>query len=161
MVEISIGTALVAIGAGLSIGIAGSLSGLGQGQVAATSVGAVAEKPGMFAQGIVFTALPETQAIYGFLIGLLLIVFSGMMSGKAVQTNFGILAIGAGLAVGIAAAGSALGQANAASASVGAVVEEPGMFAQGIVFSALPETQAIYGFLIALLLIVFSGVMAG
>jgi V/A-type H+/Na+-transporting ATPase subunit K len=161
MVEISLGTGLVAIGAGLAIGIAGSLSGLGQGQVAATSVGAVAESPGMFARGIVFTALPETQAIYGFLIGLLLIVFSGMMGGKVVQTNFGILAIGAGLAVGVAAAGSALGQSLAASASVGAVVEEPTMFARGIVFSALPETQAIYGFLIALLLIVFSGVMAG
>ena len=159
MVAISLGTGLVAIGAGLAIGIAGSLSGLGQGQVAATAVGAVAERSEMFSQGIVFTALPETQAIYGFLIGLLLIVFSGMMSGQAVQTNFGILAIGAGLAVGVAAAGSALGQANAASASVGAVVEEPGMFSQGIVFSALPETQAIYGFLIALLLIVFSGVM--
>jgi V/A-type H+-transporting ATPase subunit K len=161
MVEISLGTALVAIGAGLAIGIAGSMSGVGQGQVAATSVGAVAEEPTMFARGIVFTALPETQAIYGFLIGLLLIVFSGMMSGQAVQSNFGILAIGAGLAVGVAAAGSALGQAVAASASVGAVVEDPSMFARGIVFSALPETQAIYGFLIALLLIVFSGVMAG
>jgi len=161
MVAISLGTGLVAIGAGLAIGIAGSLSGLGQGQVAATAVGAVAERSEMFSQGIVFTALPETQAIYGFLIGLLLIVFSGMMSGKVVQTNFGILAIGAGLAVGVAAAGSALGQSLAASASVGAVVEEPGMFSQGIVFSALPETQAIYGFLIALLLIVFSGVMGG
>jgi V/A-type H+-transporting ATPase subunit K len=161
MVEISLGAALVAIGAGLAIGIAGALSGLGQGQVAATSVGAVAEDPAMFARGIVFTALPETQSIYGFLIGLLLIVFSGMMSGQAVQSNFGILAIGAGLAIGVAAAGSALGQANAASASVGAVVEDPSMFARGIVFSALPETQAIYGFLIALLLIVFSGVLTG
>jgi V/A-type H+-transporting ATPase subunit K len=159
MVEISLGAALVAIGAGLAIGIAGSLSGLGQGQVAATSVGAVAERKEFFSQGIIFTALPETQAIYGFLIGLLLIVFSGMMSGQAVQTNFGILAIGAGLAIGVAAAGSSLGQANAASASVGAVVEEPEMFSQGVVFTALPETQAIYGFLIALLLIVFSGVM--
>jgi V/A-type H+/Na+-transporting ATPase subunit K len=161
MVEISLGTALVAIGSGLAIGLAGAMSGIGQGRVAATSVGAVAERSEMFSQGIVFTALPETQAIYGFLIGLLLIVFSGMMSGQAVQTNFGILAIGAGLAVGIAAAGSALGQANAASGAVGAVVEEPTMFSQGIVFSALPETQAIYGFLIALLLIVFSGVMGG
>jgi len=81
MVEITLGAALVAIGAGLAIGIAGSLSGLGQGQVAATSVGAVAENPGMFARGIVFTALPETQSIYGFLIALLLIVFSGVMAG--------------------------------------------------------------------------------
>ncbi|MDP3065771.1 MAG: V-type ATP synthase subunit K [Methanobacteriaceae archaeon] len=159
MVELSFGTALLAIGAGLSIGLAGAMSGIGQGRVAAVSVGAVAEDPSMFSRGIVFTALPETQAIYGFLIALLLIVFSGMMAGQAVSTNFGILAIGAGLAIGVAAAGSALGQSNAAVASVGAVVEEPTMFARGIVFSALPETQAIYGFLVALLLIVFSGVM--
>ena len=81
MVEISLGAALVAVGAGLAIGIAGSLSGLGQGQVAATSVGAVAEEPTMFARGIVFTALPETQAIYGFLIAILLMVFGGIMGG--------------------------------------------------------------------------------
>ncbi|MBM4241159.1 MAG: V-type ATP synthase subunit K [Euryarchaeota archaeon] len=161
MVEITIGAALVAVGAGLAMGIAGAGSGLGQGQAAASSVGAVAEEPTMFARGIVFTALPETQAIYGFLIALLLMVFSGLMAGKAVPTNFGILAIGAGLAIGVAAAGSGLGQGLAASASVGAVVEDPGMFARGIVFSALPETQAIYGFLIALLLIVFSGIMVG
>ncbi|MBZ9570357.1 V-type ATP synthase subunit K, partial [Methanobrevibacter sp. TMH8] len=34
-----------------------------------------------------------------------------------------------------------------------------GMFAQGIIFSALPETQAIYGFLIAILLMVFGGIL--
>jgi V/A-type H+-transporting ATPase subunit K len=33
------------------------------------------------------------------------------------------------------------------------------MFARGIIFSALPETQAIYGFLIAILLMVFSGIL--
>jgi V/A-type H+/Na+-transporting ATPase subunit K len=161
MVEITIGAALVAVGAGIAVGAAAAGSGLGQGQAAATSVGTVAEDPGMFARGIVFTALPETQAIYGFLIALLLIVFSGLIAGKAVPTNFGILAIGAGLAVGVAASGSGMGQGLAASASVATVVEDPAMFARGIVFTALPETQAIYGFLIALLLIVFSGIMAG
>jgi V/A-type H+-transporting ATPase subunit K len=161
MVEISMGTALLAIGAGIAVGVAAAGSGMGQGRAASMSVGAVAENPKMFAQGIVFTALPETQAIYGFLIALLLMVFSGMVGGTPVSTTFGILAIGAGTAVGVAASGSGIGQGNAASAAVGAVVENPKMFAQGIVFTALPETQAIYGFLIALLLIVFSGVMAG
>ena len=37
--------------------------------------------------------------------------------------------------------------------------ERETMFAQGIVFSAIPETQAIYGFLIAILLLVFGGIL--
>ena len=81
MVEITLGTALVAVGAGLAVGVAAAGSGMGQGNAAASAVGAVAEDPSMFARGIVFTALPETQAIYGFLIALLLIVFSGVMTG--------------------------------------------------------------------------------
>ncbi|MEN4006549.1 MAG: V-type ATP synthase subunit K [Methanobacteriaceae archaeon] len=161
MVEITLGTALVALGAGLAVGVAAAGSGLGQGHAAAASVGAVAEDPAMFGKGIIFTAMPETQAIYGFIIALLIIVFSGLMVGRPIDTNLGILAIGAGLAVGVAAAGSGLGQGNAAAASVGAVVEDPAMFGKGIVFTAMPETQAIYGFIIALLIIVFSGMMAG
>ena len=72
MVEIALGTALAAIGAGVAIGFAGLGSGLGQGMAAAGSVGAVAEDNDMFARGIIFSALPETQAIYGFLIAILL-----------------------------------------------------------------------------------------
>ena len=66
MVEIALGTALAAIGAGVAIGFAGLGSGLGQGMAAAGSVGAVAEDNDMFARGIIFSALPETQAIYGY-----------------------------------------------------------------------------------------------
>ena len=44
MVEIALGTALAAIGAGVAIGFAGLGSGLGQGMAAAGSVGAVAEE---------------------------------------------------------------------------------------------------------------------
>ncbi len=68
MADIALGTALAAIGAGVAIGFAGLGSGLGQGMAAAGSVGAVAEDNDMFARGIIFSALPETQAIYGFLL---------------------------------------------------------------------------------------------
>ena len=54
---------------------------------------------------------------------------------------------------------SGMGQGIAASSSVGAIVEDQEMFARGIIFSALPETQAIYGFLIAILLMVFGGIL--
>ena len=160
VVEIT-GTALAAIGAGVAIGFAGLGSGLGQGMAAAGSVGAVAEDNDMFARGIIFSALPETQAIYGFLIAILLLVFSGLLDGdlSKLDINVGIIAIGVGAAIGFAGLGSGMGQGMAAASSVGAVVEDNEMFARGIIFSALPETQAIYGFLIAILLMVFSGML--
>ena len=162
MVEISLGTALAAIGAGVAIGFAGLGSGLGQGMAAAGSVGAVAEDNDMFARGIIFSALPETQAIYGFLVAILLLVFSGLLgsgSGQGLSVEAGIVAIGVGASIGFAGLGSGMGQGIAAASSVGAIVEDNDMFARGIIFSALPETQAIYGFLIAILLMVFSGIL--
>jgi V/A-type H+-transporting ATPase subunit K len=162
MVDIALGTALAAIGAGMAVGFAGLGSGLGQGIAAAGSVGAVAEDEEMFARGIIFTALPETQAIYGFLIAILLLVFSGIMGGgKPLAVTSGLVAIGAGAAIGFAGLGSGMGQGITASSSVGAVVENPDMFARGIIFTALSETQAIYGFLIAILLMVFGGILGG
>jgi len=162
MVEIALGTALAAIGAGMAVGFAGLGSGLGQGIAAAGSVGAVAEDEEMFARGIIFTALPETQAIYGFLIAILLLVFSGIMGGgTGMSTTSGLVAIGAGAAIGFAGLGSGMGQGITASSAVGAVVENADMFARGIIFTALSETQAIYGFLIAILLMVFGGILGG
>ncbi|GAA5818736.1 MAG: V-type ATP synthase subunit K [Methanobrevibacter sp.] len=160
MVEIALGTALAAIGAGVAIGFAGLGSGLGQGIAAAGSVGAVAEDNDMFARGIIFTALPETQAIYGFLIAILLLVFSGLLGGgKGLDVTAGLVAVGVGASIGFAGLGSGMGQGIAAASSVGAVVEDNDMFARGIIFTALPETQAIYGFLIAILLMVFGGIL--
>ena len=74
-----LGAALAAIGAGVAIGFAGLGSGFGQGMAAASSVGAIVEDNDMFARGIIFSALPETQAIYGFLIAILLMVFGGIL----------------------------------------------------------------------------------
>jgi V/A-type H+-transporting ATPase subunit K len=160
MVEIALGTALAAIGAGVAIGFAGLGSGIGQGMSAASAVGAVAEDTDMFARGIIFSALSETQAIYGFLIAILLLVFSGLLGGGTpIEVTSGLVAIGAGAAIGFAGLGSGMGQGMTAASSIGAVVEDNDMFARGIIFSALPETQAIYGFLIAILLMVFGGIL--
>jgi V/A-type H+-transporting ATPase subunit K len=150
---IVLGSALVAIGAGVAIGFAGLGSGLGQGIAAAGGVGAVAEDKGMFAQGLIFSVLPETQAIYGLLIAILLMLGAGLLgASKNVAAATGIAAIGAGAAIGFAGLGSGMGQGITAASSVGAVVEDKDMFAQGLIFAVLPETQAIYGLLIAILI---------
>lgn len=158
--EITLGTALAGVGAGVAIGFAAFGSAFGQGIAAASSVGAIAQDQDMFARGLIFTVLMETQAIYGFLIAILLMVFSGMLGGGAgLSTAAGIVAVGAGLAIGFAAFGSALGQGIAAASSVGVIVEDNDMFARSLIFTVLMETQAIYGFLIAILLMVFGGIL--
>lgn len=70
-----------------------------------------------------------------------------------------IAAIGAGLAVGIAGCGSGIGQGIAGAASAGATAEDPGFFGKGLVFTVLPETQVIYGLLVAILILVGAGLI--
>jgi V/A-type H+-transporting ATPase subunit K len=70
----------------------------------------------------------------------------------------GLIAIGAGVAIGFAGLGSGLGQGIASSAAAGATAEDESLLAKMLVFAALPETQVIYGFVIAIILLfVFGG----
>ncbi|MEM0360564.1 MAG: hypothetical protein QXK06_04485 [Candidatus Diapherotrites archaeon] len=73
----------------------------------------------------------------------------------------GLMMIGAGLAVGIAAAGSGLGQGIAAAAAAGGVAEKDYSFGKMLVLTAIPETQAIYGLVIAILIIFVVAAGAG
>ncbi|MFO7992395.1 MAG: V-type ATP synthase subunit K [Thermoplasmata archaeon] len=163
---VSFPVGLTAIGIGLAVGVAG-LSAIGQGIAASGGIAAYSENEDLFGKGVVFSVLPETQAIYGLLIAILLMVFTGLLGGNpkpmmAGQSGYsmGLVAIGAGLAVGIAGL-SAIGQGIAASSGIATVAEREDMFGKGMVFSVLPETQAIYGLLVAILLMVFSGMFAG
>jgi len=63
---------LIAIGAGLAVGIAGIATALAQKDIGAAAVGATAENEKMFGRGIVYMVLPETIVIFGLVIALLL-----------------------------------------------------------------------------------------
>ncbi|MCK5252595.1 MAG: ATPase [Thermoplasmata archaeon] len=65
----------------------------------------------------------------------------------------GLIGIGAGLAMGLSALGAAYGEAAIGSAAVGATAEDTSMFGKGLVLTVLPETLAIFGFVIAFLLL--------
>jgi V/A-type H+/Na+-transporting ATPase subunit K len=63
--------------------------------------------------------------------------------------EFGLLAIGAGLAVGLAALGTGYAQGQIGSAGVGALAEKPEMTGTVILLVAIPETVVILGFAVA------------
>ncbi len=155
------GTYLTALGAGLAVGIAGMGAGIGVGIAGAAGAGTIAEKPEKFGKCLVFQALPQTQAIYGLLVAVLLLLFTGIIGAEAnIPLSIGVTSLGVGLAVGIAGL-SAIGQGIAASGSIAAYSEKEELFGRGMVFSVLPETQAIYGLLVGILIMVFTGLLGG
>ena len=62
-------------------------------------------------------------------------------------------AIGAALAIGIAALATGMAQARIGAAGVGAIAENPKRLGMVIMLLAIPETVAILGFVIAYLII--------
>lgn len=67
------------------------------------------------------------------------------------QANMG-LAIGAGLAIGLAGLGTAIAQRDIGAAAVGATAENEGFLGKSLIYVAIPETIVILGFVIAFFL---------
>lgn len=68
---------------------------------------------------------------------------------------------GAVLAALLAGIGSAMGVSMAGQAGTGVLSEDPDKFSRVLVLQALPGTQGIYGLLIAFLVVLWSGLLAG
>ena len=70
---VDVGTGLVAIGAGLAIGITAIAAGLAEKSIGAAAIGAMAEKEELFGKGLILTVIPETLVIFGFVIAYFLL----------------------------------------------------------------------------------------
>jgi len=151
-----LGAYLALVGAGIAVGASGMGAAIGVGIAGASGAAAIAEDPKRFRNALIFQAFPQTQAIYGLLIGILILMYTHAFASPLeisidVPVGVGLLALGAGLSVGIAGL-SAIGQGIVAGTGIG-VTQKPGTFGKAVVFTVLPETQAIYGLLIAILLL--------
>jgi len=71
----------------------------------------------------------------------------------AAEEAAGMIAIGAGLAVGLAGLGSGLAEKDIGAAAVGAITENPSLFGRAMIFTVLPETIVIFGLVIAIMAI--------
>ena len=67
--------------------------------------------------------------------------------------EIGLIAIGAGLAIGLTALATGMAQARIGAAAVGAILEKPESFGTAIILLVIPETLVIFGFTIAILIL--------
>lgn len=146
---------MVIIGCALAMGIAGVGSAMGLMLAGTSAVAVTSEKPELFGRCLVFQVLPMTQAVYGLLTAILLMMGAGLLGGgggaNLGNPMIGLSAVGIGLVVGLTGL-SATNQGMVASASISAVARNPDVAARGIIYTVMPETIAIFGLLVAILL---------
>ncbi|MCL4375439.1 ATPase [Candidatus Marsarchaeota archaeon] len=70
-----------------------------------------------------------------------------------------VAAIGAGIAIAGGAIGTGVAQSAIGSAGLGMIAEKPESMGTALLFLVLPETLLIFGFVIAILIMIFAGLI--
>ncbi len=148
------GITLAVIGAALAIILAGTGSAIGVAVAGRAGTGVLSEKPELFGRVLVLQALPGTQGIYGFLVGILILVKVGLLGEEVLDVSVvnGWLLLLSGAIIGVVGLTSAIYQGKTASSSILMTAKRPEMSARGMTMTALVETYAILGLLVAILI---------
>jgi V/A-type H+-transporting ATPase subunit K len=136
------------IGLGLMVGLAGCGSAIGTAIVGMSTLGTMRKKPEAFGSGMILTAVPGTQGLYGF-VGFFL--YNGL-----VTPNFtlfqGAVVFGAGLSMGIACLISGIFQGKVCANGVAAIGAGHNVFGNTMILAAFPEFYAILSLIGAILM---------
>ncbi len=145
---------MAVLGAGLSIGLAGGGSSIGIGTAGAKGAGEFGEKPSLFGKVLLMMLLPGSQGIYGLLIAILILNSAGLLgSGAEITAVQGAKYLGAGVAMGFSGLFSDWFQGRVAASGIGAMARDESLTGRLIIQAVVVETYAIFGLLVALLLV--------
>ncbi len=147
------------LGIALAVGLAGIGSAIGVGRAGQAAAAITAENPDLFSKVLVLQLLPATQGIYGFLVAVLVMLKTGMITGNPLPVSIeqGLTILMACLPVALAGLFSAIHQANVAVSAMNMTAKRPETMGRGITMTVMVETYAILGMLISILA-VFIGV---
>jgi V/A-type H+-transporting ATPase subunit K len=73
MVNPDITKGLIAVAAAIAVGVSGYAAGVAEQAVGSASIGAMAEDERFFTKGLIMTVIPETIAIFGLVVALILL----------------------------------------------------------------------------------------
>lgn len=153
----SMGVAYALIGGGLAVAISGIGSAIGVATAGHAVSGLVTEEPDRFGKALLLQAMPATQGLYGFIIGFLVLIFTGAISGNLIEITdaHGLALMGFLLPVGITECVSAVYQGRLAVSAVNLIGKRPEMQGRAITMLVMVEMFAIFAFLAGILSIIF------
>lgn len=149
------GIVFAILGAALATALAGIGSAKGVGAAAQAAMGVLSEDSSKFGKMLVLTLLPGTQGLYGFIVGFLILVSGGVLSGGAdVTLAQGLAYTGASLAIGLGGLFSGIAQGKAAVAGIAMSAKDDKNFSKGMVSVTLVEIYALLAFIVSLLVVI-------
>ena len=153
-----LGLALAIAGAAVAVILGGLGSSIGVGLAGQAAAGVTTEQPEKFGKVLILEALPGTQGIYGFLIGFLILLFTGILTGepKAVTMVQGWELFFGALPCAFSCLFSGIHQGKVSAAGMNIIAKDGSQMGKAMVLSAMVETYAVLGFLISALLIFFT-----
>lgn len=151
------GLSLALAGAGIAVILGGIGSSVGVGLAGQAGAGVTTEHPEKFGKVLILEALPGTQGIYGFLIGFLILLFTGILTGSPVEVSLaqGWQLFFACLPCGFACLVSGINQGKVSAAGMNMIAKDASQMGKAMVLSAMVETYAVLGFLVSALLVFF------
>jgi len=158
--ELSIGVALVFMGAVIAAVFGFCGSAIGMGYAGKAAAGVLGEKPQLFSKMLLMQALPGSQGIYGLVGAFLILNFSGILGGAEVPDIgmvTGLQYLVAGIPIGIAGLLSGIHQGAVSASGILMIAKDEANMGRAIVISAMVETWAIFGVLISFILLISIG----
>jgi len=152
----TIGLAFALTGAALAVFLSGIGSAVGLGISAKSATGVLSEKPERYGTLMLMVVLPSTQGIYGFVVGLFVMIKLNMFGGQIPNITWsqGLAILAACLPVAFAGLVSGIHQGKTGAAGIMMAAKRPEMaFKAGVVYAAMVELYAILGFLVSLLVL--------
>lgn len=148
-------SSLSLLGSGISVGVTGLFSGLGIGIAGSAAIGAINERDDLFGKALVFAVLPESIVIYGLLVSIIIMRGIGLLGVNTLyqansSTAYASLISSAVVCI-TGGSGYYLGKTGAKAIS--SLLKDEDSFGKSIVFVVLIEGIAIYGLLVAILLL--------
>ena len=158
--ELEWGTIFAALGAALSVLLAGIGSAIGVGTAGQASAGVVSEDPDRFGSCLLLQLLPGTQGIYGLLISFVIASKAGLLgSAVALTATQGLTLFLASLPIAFGGLLSAIYQGRVASAGINMIAKKPEEQGKAMLMAVMVETYAVLALLMSFLLV--NGVQVG
>ena len=152
--EVFNGNFLAYLGVAFAVIFSGIGSAKGVGLVGEAMSGVTVEDPNKFGQLLLLQALPATQGIYGFVVGFMVMVTTGMLGGTVnLSMATGAYIFASCCPIPFVGMVSGIHQGRVSAAGVNIVAKRPEEVSKAMVPAAMVETYAILALLISLLLV--------
>ena len=151
----SLGLVLSFAGVAMAVIVSGMGSSKGVGLASEAASGVITDDPSKFSKLLILQLLPGTQGLYGFIVGIMVLLNIGVLGGAVPQdTMVGWLYFAACLPVSIVGYFSAIAQGRVCVTGVNIIAKKPAESSKAVVSASLVELYALLAFIVSFLMVI-------